>query len=255
MDLVEHTNHAFGKKTARTLTAMLDKLALPIPDAREYTRSWDGGYLVFINPAACVMRLTHQSKIPDVKDPHIQRPLGMVDVEDLRLDINPGMICPVDARDARALYRRFKQRGILLWDQKTHNIGYRPDPQSPDGKVPVLIDHASVQNLSDSVSAIRRAVQAKTWLVNEYLAHGLPAKDEPAIATDTDPYEELRQSFQESWVSTQPGAIEQFWRMANDAKKSGLLVTGWQTPEMRRSGYKGAFSGSSLYEKKWQGPT
>lgn len=200
------------------------------------------------------MRLTHQSKIPTVSDPHIQKPLGMVAVDELRLDINPGMICPVDPRDARALYRRFKERGILLWDQKAHNIGYRPDPQAPEGTIPVLIDPVSVQNLSESVSIIRRAVQAKTWLVNEYLVYGLAEKDEPAIATDADPYEGLRQSFQEAWASPRPGAIWQFWRMAIDARKSELLVTGWQTPEMRRSGYKNAFSGGSLYEKKWQGP-
>lgn len=254
MDLVEHTRHSFGKNTARVLTETLRELALPTPGSGEYSRSWDGGYLVFINPAACVIRLTHQSKIPDVNDPHIQRPLGMIDVEDLRLDINPGMICPVDPRDARALYRRFKQRGILLWDQKTHNIGYRPDPHAPEGKIPVLIDHASVQRLSESVSAIRRAIHAKTWLVNEYLAHGLPEKDEPAVAADTDAYEELRQSFQESRASAQLGSIWQFWRMVINTKKTGLLVAGWQTPEMRRSGYKNAFNSGYLYEKKWQGP-
>lgn len=39
MDLIEHTRHAFGQKTARSLADTLRKLALPTPDAGEFTRS------------------------------------------------------------------------------------------------------------------------------------------------------------------------------------------------------------------------
>ncbi len=245
---------AYGPQSAEATGDLLDRLNLSIPAEGEYTHSWDGGYLVFLNPAACVLRLTHQSNISTVSHPHIQRPLAMRDIYELRMDINPGMICPIDPRDAKALYQRFKDDHVLLWDQKIHNHGYRPDIHDPDKKIPVLIDHASVHDLSQSVSVIKRMIQAKTWLVNEYLASGWPEKEPPPVATAEDSYEDLRISFEQSWEAGTSEAMNHFWQAAVNARKSGLLVAGWLTTGMLESGYKNAFHGSQLYEQKWKGP-
>ena len=251
MNLIQNILNTYGQYAALRTATLLDELCLPQPEEGEYTHSWDGGYLVFINPVACVLRLTHHSKIPNVSHPHIQRPLGSRYAGVLRLDINPGLTCPIDPRDAQALYQRMKENNILLWDQKIHNLGYRPGVNNPTQRVPVLIDHASIQNLSQSVSVIKRAIQAKTWIVNEYLTIGLPEKNPPPEAIEDDPYEELRICLKNSWESR---SIEKFWQAAATAKESKLLIAGWLTGDMNESGYKNAFHGSQLYERKWKGP-
>lgn len=254
MNLIKDIKKSYGFKAAEIFESVMGRLHLAVPDRGEYTRSWDGGYLVFINPAACVIRLTHKSVIPDVADPHIQRPLGMLHADELRMDLNPGMICPIDPRDARALSKRFRDAGILLWDEKTHNFGYRPGTHNSGEKVPVLIDHASVIDLSQSVSAIQRIVQAKTIIVNEYLVSNLPIKEAPTLATWKDPYEVLREGFSKSWNSDHPQSVRNFWEMAINAKNEGLLVAGWLTDKMKASKYKNAFDGNTLYQRKWTGP-
>lgn len=261
MNLITRIDRLYGMASAKAASGLLRGLGIVTPRDGEYTTSWDKGFLIFLNYHACVIRLTAYDQLPLVEDRAVLQPLFRRNCGALRFDINPGLRGPVTAKDAMALADTLHGRDIRLWDQKTENCGYLPLLRGQDRQVAVVIDPCAVQNLSDSVGAMRGIIQAKTKAVNlvqafRDTAHTpLPDPDEDLQAKIFAP---LKRAFDAAWP--EPGYLDTArmtaaWDLCRYHHARGTLCAGWLTESMEKSGYKRAYSGSTEFAKRWRGPT
>lgn len=262
MNILEKIQRVYDTGTADAVSSTLHHLQMPVPGAEEYTTSWDDGFLVFLNHHGCVIRMTDQDKLPGLEDPAILVPLASRMAGRLKIDINPGLECPVDPRDAMALSEQLKTRGVNLWDQKTHNCGYLPALPGLSRRIPVVIDPCAVHALSESTGLVRNLISAKTILVNVAQKLNLPEQAPPPSANPSHQdqvFGSLRQAFQAAWSTDQkqPSArkINDFWKSCRASFEKGLLTTSWLSSDMQESGYKNAYKGSKDFAERWSGPS
>lgn len=233
-----------------TVKTIFNCMSMPLPEDGEYTSTVDGGLMVFLNDPACVMRLIIAKSFEDFdipKHPHILQPLGSRKSRGIRVDINPGIICPVRDADACLLGETLDRDGLSLWDKKTLNCGYIP--------------------LSDETA--RRAVVLDIGAINQ-ITHGVRYAMNLLDRNDIQDtfYQPLRQAFDRAWPENAElpdrDGMAAFWRLCARFKDEGKLVTSWLTKEWTKAGnefkresekqstYKNAIKGSSLYAQRWR---
>jgi hypothetical protein len=259
MNLIEHIEKLYEKPTATAVSALLSNLRLPVPEAGEYTKSWDDGFIVFLNPYGCLLRLVDKEKSPLIHDPAILRPLASRNAGRMRVDINPGVECPIDPRDVPSLFFRLKERGIIFWDGKVRNCGYLPAQQG-ERRIPVVIDPDScaVRQLSQSVSLVDRMFQVKNIVTNTLRICALPSRDKPPeaqISTQDMIYGQLSSIFNAAWPTDReapknPIGISKFWDTCHSFREKGLLITSWLSKDMGASNYKNANHGSEKFASR-----
>jgi hypothetical protein len=248
-------------EAAANVRTLFNALAMPLPPRDAFTKTVDGGMLVFLNDPACVMRIVCTRDIPHAvlhDHPLILQPLGSRMAGNIRVDINPGIHCPVAADVPDRLRAALANDNIRLVDDKTLNCGVLPGLPAGDD-APVVLDLGAVRKLHGSFKDAMRAAMGYV----------------PPPRTDRDDiqarhYAPLRAAFARAWPekAALPDAqkIQEFWDQCRAFKIAGKLVTSWLTDTWKAeaadwlkdawfeepNGYKNAERGSLLYQECWE---
>ncbi len=241
--LIDNIHSRYGSATARAAGDFFNRMALPFPHGREYTDTKDRGYIVFLNAAGCVLRLTHDGRFPLVRHPRVLQPLGSEKVRSLRIDINPGVRWPVERRYASELIHELEKDHVIFDDPAADNCGMLPviDDSTPKDYA-VVIDTADVRNLFFSCAAIAKILREKFFT--------------PPSPVAPSPQEKLYGPLREVFHRIQAGTVTapDFWNACKQMKRNGALRTDWLTPEMARCGFKNIHEGSQRYAARWKEP-
>ncbi|PZQ43227.1 MAG: hypothetical protein DI551_12520 [Micavibrio aeruginosavorus] len=255
MTLFRSISKAFNAATAYAVEDFFGEMLLPMPQKGEFTKTWERGALVFINPAACSLRINDRAVKTPKNDPDVLQPIATRYAEDARIEINPGITCPARKQDILQTYRSLKERGLFFWDQKGQNCGYLPLAATQGIQTaPVVIDPEAVSKLGQSVKLGAYYLFIKRHAENRIINMISPAV--PLPQADQSIYDPLRDAFRMAWDDgDQPHAIRErvvdFWQECQDMKERGLMVNGWlNNPRVVRQNYKNAYEGSLKYERR-----
>ena len=233
--LITHIQGGHGIETARAVQDFFEKMEMPIPQHGAFSISMDFGFLVFLNDAGCVLRLTTDAQ-ERFDSRHILQPLISQKAGDMRIEIFPGVSSPTSAEDNDKLKRLLKQDGIDFLDDGAENCGYLPHVTDEHGKpVPVVIDPGAVFALSENVEEVQRH---------------LPDDVQDKL------YNPLKDAFNRAWPQEQgrpdSALVQAFWQKCREMKQQGLLRTGWLDIS---KDFKNIKRGSRLYAAHWHQTT
>jgi hypothetical protein len=138
--LLAEAERRLGWQDALRIADSFQRVGLPAPEKGEFTRTSEGGYLVFADHFGLAIRMTLHSWPHAVSDVVLQ-PLGRFDTEFFRFDINPGVTTPGRWEDyCEHVYPVLRQEKRQSRDSHPDNIGYLSDR---DGSC-VVIDTPNV---------------------------------------------------------------------------------------------------------------
>lgn len=230
MDLLENMAAIpwVKKETPAAVKDFFTAMRLPVPQENEFTETSDCGFIVFLNPYGLAIRMTLHDTAP-VTHPLVLKPLLRTTVGQYRIDVTPGIECPIKYHDADDL------ESCLHFDTASlHNAGYLPDTG-----IPVVLDPRGIFILSRSVERTAALLRKHDYRDNTQ-----------------DPQEKLygplKKIFNETWPGCKgtpdPAKLQTVWDKCRDMKDEGKLVTSWLKGEIfTTNNYKNAFTGSRLY--------
>lgn len=229
MDLLENMSEIpwVKEETCAAVKDFFTAMRLPVPEKNEFTETNDCGFIVFLNPYGLAVRMTLHAVAP-VTHPLVLQPLLRVAAGQYRIDVTPGIECPIEYDDADDL------ESCLHFDTASpHNAGYLPDTG-----IPVVLDPRGIFLLSKSVERTA-ALLSK---------HNYRDRVDPQEKL----YGPLKKLFNEAWPGCnekpEPAKLQNVWNKCRDMKEGGKLVTSWLKGEIFTThNYKNAFTGSQLY--------
>lgn len=201
-----------GLESANHLIRTFRSLALPVPETcRDYRSTADDGALVFLNEAACVLRVTGQ-RHPRYDHPHILHPIATFPDEKIRIELYPGITCPGKEEDMDFLSSVLARNNLQINNSDRHkfNVGYLPLKTNlfPHG-VPVIIEMTAIAALTEKVR--QTAQKLKQHQQNQQRNFYAP----------------LREAFEQAFSKSE---MDSFWSKCRELRKQGTLIAGWQSP-------------------------
>lgn len=193
----------------KPLANFFANIGLPLPQKGEYFITSDGGALVAVNDAAVVLRFSSRhAAFPchDVRHADVLQPIARLEMENLVIELLPGVALGQDHNDLHRLIARLEVDGLHFSDKmtKVENMGYLPDGRA------VIIDRNAITPTERYVPADAAALPfAHT---RQILAHAF----ERACPM---PFAEAPQ-----------GNPKIFWDACAWMKEAGQLVAGWMQP-------------------------
>lgn len=207
------------------LSALFNKLQLPLPDISETQKTHENGFNLFINHYGVVLRLYERNR--DKAKPstyceygHIyhQRsapPLGIIRFPQFNLQIMPGLM-PYNPRThqyAENVARDFKETLGSPHDTGARNLGFVSKKHTEDRDLMLLDTVFPVFNHSRAY--IENLGQCSDKII-----------ERSAYVAD------LQESFYKAWLSTRPYAMQSFWLKCRLATiKGDRLSAGWLNNE------------------------
>jgi hypothetical protein len=238
--LLESVEREFGEDECAFIEDTFDSLLLPAPEEDEYGRTRDGGFLTFIEPYGCVIRVSSLDW-PLFNHTHILQPLGFIEGKNLRVDINPGVITNSVYYNKNPQLAKNDPAGIILGnfladklladgydfvDCTNSNMAFLPSMEfGKDTGSPVVLEHAAVDLLHDFAAATRREMYIK----------------DPAINPQEACFGDLISSFDKANAGGKLNSdkIQNFWEICLNKKQSGILTDEWSgaifSPQDRNS--------------------
>jgi hypothetical protein len=207
-----------------TVKAVFNAMGMPLPRDHEFTKGNDGSIL-FLNSAACVMRVQYEHVALLHGHPNILEPLGRRIRNGLVFDINPGVPCPVSERDIRRVREILADDGFDMWDPLAMNFGYLPAVTGliKRRQVPVVLDPGAVGKLTntiDEINALFPGMNLKS-----------PQKETKQPDLQKILYAPLHDAFDAAWPANDElpdqGRMNEFWKKCAGFKKEGKLVASW----------------------------
>lgn len=201
-----------GVGNALDIRDSFNALRLPLPNWGQYGYSSDGGYLIFAKKLGCVIRITSK-RYPLYKNDRVLQPLGSLETEFLRLDINPALRLFGTMADYRAILPDLRKVGLNMDDTKADQIAFLPN------------GHAIIVDIP--------AIYAKNF----------DQKKSTPIYTATESHEQdhafgdLKAAFQAAcdgltYQSLDLNKILIFWALCEQAVHDGRLVANWDNPAL-----------------------
>jgi len=190
--------------------------------------------------------VTHKKDILKAQNPHFLHSLFNRKAGDYRIDIDPGIECPVTGGEVRSICKMMKRNyGITMEDSKPHNMGFIPGTH-PRYPVFIDLDPHYVKISGPAVSRLTAAVRS----VKEILT----GKEDKAAADIQDKiYAPLKAALNEAWPANQDTAdtegIDRFFQLCREFKEAGKLVAGW---EDEKNSYSNTTETSRRYAQRLQ---
>lgn len=200
-----------GLESANHLIRTFRSLSLPVPETcREYRGTADSGALVFLNDAACALRITGQN-YPRYEHPHILQPIATFPDEKIRIELYPGITCPGNEEDLKPLSKILARNNLQIHNSDRHkfNVGYLPyqTDSFPQG-MPVIIEMAAITTLTKNVRKAAKKLKPYQNNVQKAL------------------YAPLREAFEQAFSKSE---MEPFWKKCRELRQKGTLIAGWQS--------------------------
>ncbi|HEY8191597.1 MAG TPA: hypothetical protein VIG74_04165 [Alphaproteobacteria bacterium] len=108
MDLLENMSEIpwVKQETPAAVKDFFTALRLPVPEENEFTKTTDEGFIIFLNPYGLAIRMTSH-RIAPVTHPLVLQPLLRVATGQYRIDVTPGIECPIKYDDALILWSAY----------------------------------------------------------------------------------------------------------------------------------------------------
>jgi hypothetical protein len=257
--LLDHIQEYGSRAEVETVRKVFNAMGMPVPQQNEFTKGNDGT-LVFLNPAACVMRIRYADNANLAEHPHILEPLGRRINNGLVFDINPGIPCPANFRDINRLHKILAEDGFDIWDPLAMNFGYLPAVAGLAGRkqIPIVLDPGAAGKLSNTIEELNA------------LFPGMNLKPSRAQKPRTDMqkilYAPLREMFNAAWPADDAlpdrSKMDEFWKKCAQFKQEGKLVASWlgrrwEFAVGQFTFSKGAYknvAGGAAYARRWNFP-
>lgn len=214
MTLYNHVILSHGPAEARALSAALERLRLPMPEAHEFIETSDQGYMVFLEPFGATLRLIADEAFPSFKSDHILQPIGTIALERFRLDIKPGVATAINEDDTDELVDLLRYENIDYFDNGTANVGWLSyvSRDFPDG-YPVVIDIGAVKKLTLGAHYAGKIVRYKK--IQDQL------------------FGDLKSSFSNALHASSASSMTDFWAACKNKADNGFLQASWTWKEAR----------------------
>jgi hypothetical protein len=222
--LADHIARNGYESEGETVRAVFNAMNMPLPRDHEFTKGNDGNIL-FLNPAACVLRVQYEHAAQLHGHPNILAPLGRRIRGGLVFDVNPGIPCPASGRDMRRVRGILAEDNFDMWDRLTMNCGYLPAVAGliKRKQIPVVLDPGAVNKLSNTIEEINALFPGMNLKS--------PAKETERPDLQKTLYAPLRDAFDAAWPANDAlpdrGRMDDFWKKCAGFKKEGKLVASW----------------------------
>ncbi len=202
------------------VSAVLKKLCLPEPQGGEYYITNDDGYLIFLTPQGCTLRISDNRVCPPVEHHRLLKPLVRFDLDTHRVDVNPGLKLMNSVASSIRMVSIFARSGLLLDDPAPRNCGIIPAKCTGSlFSYTVVCDDGAFQIMSQkcapSVSALFRLIAANDNKNNDIQERA---------------YKPLRQAFAKALASETPEDMKAAWKLCAQKKAAGHLRSDWENP-------------------------
>ena len=221
----EDLEKTFGQRKAERVLHWLQTWKIPVPeDKKEYVHlDGEDGFLLFMHDFGCVLKIENAENYGDhLNHPLVLQPIGFDQVDDIRIEINPGILTGAGYTECETLSDDLEKDRITFWDVKPANIGFLPvkSEEHPRG-IPVVLDSTAVKAKRDYKPYEGEHIQDRL-------------------------YGHLREAFQNVLRSPLPQKenVERFWQDMAAAKEEKTLIPGWQLKKMGKI--------NRPYLRKWQ---
>ncbi len=231
--------------SAEETAKFFENLGLPIPQKEEFylnVRNTDRR-LVFLSDYGIVIRFTPAKSFLDIESIHRLYPLFTRLAGNYRIDIEPGIKCPVSQREASQIYHMLlRDHGILITDDTVHNFGFLP----LDGiRFPILIDIDEYVITGQSRPDIQDHSLGDIIQFREHLSSDRNIQKEL--------YGPLQDILNAAWPSNQEkprfSGIREFFKMARLYRNKGALLASWENPE---NSYRRTHECAAAYKDRLQ---
>lgn len=213
MTFFENTlKQKFNPAGCKAVLETLKELGLPAPEECEEYIFATSGVIMFLDEYACSVRIEftqdHITNSLRVDHSLILQPLGTLEVNDITIEITPGIRTTNSEELSEEVCDILKDDGIWYWDSHHTNVGLLPlkTVDFPEG-VPVVLDRLAVRALEGA----EQLKESKSLEDNSF-------QDRL--------YGELRKSFEGFKSGKNP--VGKFWSDCLKAKAEYKLFPGWQ---------------------------
>lgn len=205
---------------AARVSAIFQKLCLPPPQGGEYFITNDDGYLLFLTPQGCTVRITDNRVCPPVEHHRILKPLVRFDLYTHRVDVNPGLKLMNSVASSIRMISIFTRDGLLFDDAAPRNCASIPGRCTGSlFNYTVVCDDGAYQNITPHFGRI------------EGLLHRLiAANDNKDSSPQEHAYESLRQTFAKAVESEKKEDMKAAWQLCREKKAAGHLRSDWENP-------------------------
>jgi hypothetical protein len=253
MAMLDEINSRYDEHTANAVCDLFNKLAIPAPDSGEYTRTTDKGFILFLNEAGIVVRLT-SNEIQNIRHDNILQPFGSRLAGHLRADLFPGVLLEhgnaqlyFDSR--KIIDEELEQVGLVFNDAIDANIGYIHERSSHKFH-PVIIDPDAYRKEDFGSKLITKGLLSSVSHLIPFYAERIPTPVQDRH------YAPLHHAFSSAWPkdsdSPDQEKITQMWDVCRDMKAQGILKTAWLSAY---ANYKNMEKGSQLYASRHKLPS
>lgn len=181
--LEEYIAWNFGADTMLDIVKKLNQLQIPLPEKAEDFMRGQTGFMFFSNPHGVIIRIEatdgrgYGSPIHVNDSEWMLQPLGALKVNDVVLEILPGIHLETSDAESRKLYWKMWADGYHYWDERIDNAGrLPPTPGFPDGAT-VILDRLSATKLSNAIAPVKRALQLLKGSANTEAQYRSPLYD------------------------------------------------------------------------------
>lgn len=219
-DLTEYVRYHYSSTTAEETRHLFNQLQVRIPFTGEFYEANDeGGAIVFLDSAACCIRITNNFDHPHIRHDRILQPLFTRELssQDMRIDIFPGVrfFSSCEHNDyGQKLFTSLKDGGIDWWDSSEDNMGFILHDDTPH---PLVIDAGSARYFSDEVKEIRQKLAAQS------------PKPSVQQAVFGDLYASFEKAFPTGQSRADARAMNDSWALCREFAERGILVPAWKT--------------------------
>ncbi len=225
-------SYSYSDQTLDQVEDVFNRLGLPLPSEGEFYKAKDDqGAVVLMSRFATALRLTHNSR-KHFSHTRILQPLISAPAEELRIDLNPGVLTPFyrpDYTEWSKVYAEMeaelRRDGIGVTDFNGDNGGRLP---APFDKHHIFIDPGALRALTKS------ALEAAETLKS------LESKDPQVLL-----FGSLKTMFQQAFSDQPEQKLQEAWRKCIMMKAQGLLVANWENSGF--GGKSGVGSSGTVY--------
>ncbi len=202
------------------VSEVFKKLRLPEPKGGEYFITNDDGYLLFLTPQGCTVRISDNKICPPVEHHRILKPLVRFDLDTHRVDVNPGLKLMNSVASSIRMVSIFSRTGIFLDDPAPRNCGRIPAICTGSFfNYTVVCDDGAFQTTAPKCEAF-------TKIIHRLIA----ANDNKDNDIQDRAYKSLRQAFAHALASEAPEDMKAAWELCAQKKTQGHLRSDWENP-------------------------
>ncbi len=199
---------------------IFNKLRLPEPQGGEYYVTNDDGYLMFLTPQGCTVRISDNRVCPPVDHHRLLKPLVRFDLDTHRVDVNPGLKLTSSVASSIRMVSIFAGSGLFLDDPAPRNCGRIPAKCTGSFfNYTVVCDDGAFQTTPQKYERLGR-IACRLIAANDNKDNNIQERA----------YKPLRQAFAKALTTNAPEDMKAAWQLCEEKRALGHLRSDWENP-------------------------